>query len=207
MNAQALDFLTRNYAAGRICLVGLTDAMYELIRIGQAKITKDGKPSKWNHTFLMGDRRGSPGKQTIYILESDIHFSWKKFSFVNGPQESPLDKWCKDTIEHACVLGMELTPPDQQKAIGKGLEIAYDERYKYPVGELFGTLWAMLTNTLHKRNIFDEKYAIQCATFVRMCYQAIGKDPLVTSTDDLSNTSPERIWQSPGWTFRAEWSR
>ncbi|MEK9137993.1 MAG: hypothetical protein AAB393_12780 [Bacteroidota bacterium] len=91
--------------------------------------------------------------------------------------------------------------------IATGLDIAYDERYRYPVEELFGTLWAMLTGTLHKRNIFDEKYAIQCATFVRMCYQAIGKDSLTGAADHISNTSPERLYQSNVFRFRREWQR
>jgi hypothetical protein len=155
----------------------------------------------------MGERRGSPGREKLFILESDFHFSWREFQFINGPQESLLEKWCKDSIEHACVLGMDLKPEEQRKVFSTGIDIAYDERYRYPIKELFGTLWAMLTGTLHKRNIFDEKYAIQCATFVRMCYQAIGKDPLVGSTDNLSNTSPERLYQSSMFTLRQEWHR
>jgi hypothetical protein len=63
----------------------------------------------------------------------------------------------------------------------------------------------MRTGTLYKRNIFDMKQAIQCATYVRMCYQAIDKDPLVDSTDDISNTSPERLSQSILFTVRHEW--
>ncbi|MDP2885983.1 MAG: hypothetical protein Q8P51_13285 [Ignavibacteria bacterium] len=207
MNTLAFEFFRQHYAPGRVCLVGLSDPMYQLIRIGQSKITSDKKRSKWNHTFLMGERRGATGKEKIYILESDIHFSWKELQFINGPQESPLEKWCKDTIEHACVLGLDLTPDDQKKLNDRGLEIAYDPRYRYPVGELFGTLWAMLTGTLHKRNIFDEEYAIQCATFVRMCYQAVGKELLVGSSDSLSNTSPERLHQGNVFTFKQEWHK
>lgn len=207
MNTKALDFFRANYAPGRVCLVRLTDALYELIRIGQAKITPDHKRSKWNHAFIMGEQRGGPGKEKIFILESDLHFSFREFQFINGPQESKLEKWCKDTIEHACVLGMDLTPDEQKKVLATGLDIAYDERYRYPIKELIGTLWAMLTGTLQKRNIFDEKYAIQCATFVRMCYQAIARDPLVGSTDDLSNTSPERLYQSSMFTLTQEWQR
>jgi hypothetical protein len=102
---------------------------------------------------------------------------------------------------------MDLEPEEQRKVLSTGIDIAYDERYRYPIKELFGTLWAMLTGTLHKRNIFDEKYAIQCATFVRMSYQSVGKDPLLGSTDDLSNTSPERLYQSSSFTLRQEWHR
>jgi hypothetical protein len=100
---------------------------------------------------------------------------------------------------------MPLTAKEEQKVLAKASEITLDKRYRYPVEGLFGTLWAMRTKTLHKRNIFDMKYAIQCATYVRMCYQAINKDPLVDSMDDITNTSPERLSQSALFTLRYEW--
>ncbi|MBI3005295.1 MAG: hypothetical protein HYY49_07740 [Ignavibacteriales bacterium] len=202
MNQQLLDFFTKHYAPGRVALVGATDDMYMLIRAGQSSITADKKPSKYNHVFLLGEQRAG----TIYILESDIHFSFKEIQFINGPQESKLEKWCMDTVEYAAVLGMDLTPDQQKEVLSKGLEISYDDRYKYPVGELVGTLWAMITKTLHKKNIFDKEFAIQCATFVRTCYQSVDKD-MITSNTHPSNTSPEEIAQSGMFTFKQEWRR
>ncbi|MBI4427578.1 MAG: hypothetical protein HY562_00490, partial [Ignavibacteriales bacterium] len=108
--------------------------------------------------------------------------------------------------EYACVLSMDLTADQQTGILAKGLEISYDDRYKYPVGELVGTLWAMLTKTLHKKNIFDKEFAIQCATFVRTSYQSIGKD-MITSNTHPSNTSPEEIAQSGKFTFKQEWHK
>lgn len=207
MNREALHFIRKHYAPARICLVGLSDPLYELIRMGQAQITPDHARSKWNHAFLLGEQRGWFWWKQTYILESDLHFGFREIQFINGPQESLPEKWCKDSIEYACVLGMPLTAEEEQKVLAKASEIAHDKRYRYPVGGLFGTLWAMQTGTLHKRNIFDMKYAIQCATYVRMCYQAIDKDPLAGSTDDISNTSPERLSQSTLFTIRHEWHR
>jgi hypothetical protein len=205
MNTQVLDFIGTNYAPGRVCLIGSHDPMYELIRIGQSGLTPDKKPSKWNHTFLLGERRGTKGE--VFILESDIHFSLKELQFINGPQESKAEKWCLDSLDYACVLGMNLSQLEQQNLVDNGVDLVYDVRYRYAVAELFGTLWAILTKTISRKNIFDKKYAVQCATLVRMCYQAIGKDPLSGMMDDLSNTSPERIYQSSLWTFRKEWQR
>ncbi len=74
------------------------------------------------------------------------------------------------------------------------------------MGELFGTLWASLTRRLDKKNIFDDKYAVQCATFVRMCYRDIGRDPLGAAVD-LTNTSPEAFFRSDVFSFRQEWHR
>lgn len=207
MNRQAFHFIRRHYAPARICLVGLSGPLYELVRIGQSKITPDHARSKWNHAFLLGEQRGWLWKKRTSIFESDVHFGFPEFQFMNGPQESLLEKWCKDSIEHACVLGMSLTSKETQEVLAKASEIVHDRRYRYPVEGLFGTLWAMRTGTLHKRNIFDMKYAIQCATYVRMCYQAINKDPLAESTDDISNTSPERLSQSTLFTIRHEWHR
>jgi hypothetical protein len=207
MNTEAFDFIRKHYAPARICLVGLSDPLYQLVRMGQALITPDQTRSKWNHSFLLGEQRGWFWWKRTYILESDFHFSFRETQFINGPRESLLQKWCKDSIEYACVLGMPLTSHEEQRVLAKASEIARDKRYRYTVEGLFGTLWAMRTGRLHKRNIFDMKYAVQCSTFVRMCYQAINKDPLAGSTDDISNTSPERLWQSPLFTVRHEWHR
>lgn len=207
MNTEAFNFILEHYAPARICLIGLSDPLYALIRMGQSAITPDHTRSKWNHAFLLGEQRGWFWKKRTTILESDFHFSFRESQFINGPRESLLQKWCKDSIEYACVLGMALTTEEEQKVLAKASEIVRDKRYRYPVEGLFGTLWAMRTGTLHRRNILDMKFAIQCSTFVRLCYQAIDKDPLAGSTDDISNTSPERLSQSPFFTVRHEWYR
>ena len=207
MNTDACDFILKHYAPGRVCLVGLTGGAYDLVRMGQADITPDHARSKWNHAFLLGDQRGWFWWKRTYIFESDFQFSFRKAHFINGPRESLLQKWCKDSIEFACVLGMCLTIEEARKVLARAAEIARDNRYRYSVEGLFGTLWAMRRGTLHKQNIFNMKYAIQCSTYVRLCYQAIDKDPLAESTDDISNTSPERLWQSPLFTLRHEWHR
>ena len=205
MNRDAFRFIRKHYAPARICLVGLRDPLYALVRMGQATITPDHTHSKWNHAFLLGEERGWFWRKRTYILESDFHFSFREPQFIHGPRESLLQKWCKDSIQYACVLGMTLTTEEEQKILAKASEITRDKRYRYPVEGLFGTLWAMRTGTLHKRNIFDMKYAIQCATYVRMCYQAINKDPLADSTDNITNTSPERLSQSALFTIHHEW--
>jgi hypothetical protein len=207
MNTEAFDFIREHYSPGRVCLVGLSDPLYELVRMGQSVITPDHARSQWNHAFLLGDQRGWFWWKNTYILESDFHFSLRRSRFINGPRESLLQKWCKDSIEHVCVLGMPLTEEEEQKILAKASEIIRDKRYRYPVEGLLGTLLAMWANKLHKRNIFNLQYAIQCSTFVRMCYQAIDRDPLVGSTDDISNTSPERLSQSTAFTVRHEWHR
>jgi hypothetical protein len=207
MNREAFDFIREHYAPARVCLIGLSEPVYELVRMGQSTITRDGTRSKWNHSFLLGEQRGWFRRKQTYIFESDFHFSLRQAQFVNGPRESLLQKWCKDSIEYACVLGMSLTTSEERKVLAKAAEIARDERYRYPIEGLFGTLWAMRTGTLHKRNIFDMKFAIQCSTYVRLCYQAIDRDPLAGSTDDISNTSPERLSQSTLFTVRHEWHR
>ena len=129
-------------------------------------------PSCWENS-----EGGSGGSKPTYLKVTFTSASEGLNSLMDSG-ESLLQKWCKDSIEYACVLGMPLTAEEEQKILAKASEIAHDKQYRYPVEGLFGTLWAMVTRTLHKRNIFDMKYAIQCATYVRMCYQAIEKDPL-----------------------------
>lgn len=206
MNTAVLNFFRNNYVPGRICLVETNDIMGKLIRDAQGELTTDKKPSKWSHVFVMGSQRDDGMNDgSIYIFESDLHVSPVEFQVINGPQESRLVKWCRDSVEHACVLGIAMTDEEQKAVLRKGLGLADDDRMEYPVLELFGTLWAMLTNHLREKNIFNDRYAIQCATFARECYRAANKDPLPRSDASLSNTSPEKIYQSTLFTFRTEW--
>jgi hypothetical protein len=176
-----------------------------LIRDALAGITRDKGPSKWSHAIMLGEKRDDGlNDGGIYIYESDLCVNSDKWQVMNGSQESRLTKWCKDSIEHACVLGIDLDEDKKKSLLRKGLELSYGENLKYPVGELFGTLFAIITGKLNKKNIFDDKYAAQCSTFVRMCYQGIGCE-IITDGTDLTNTSPESIYQSNVFTFRKEW--
>jgi len=201
-----VEFFRKHYAPGRICLVGANDVIGNLIRNGQAALTPDLSPSLWSHCFIMGAQRNDGRDDgNIYMFESDLHVSTSSWQVLNGVQENRIIKWCKDSIEHACVLGMDLTDEEIKQLSMKSLYWAYDEQHlRYPIGELFGTLWAILCRRLNKKNIFDDKYAVQCATFVRMCYQSIDRD-ILTGPVDITHTSPEAIYQSNVFTFRQEW--
>jgi hypothetical protein len=209
VNQALLSFFNQHYAPGRVGLLGQDDLKGTLIRAAEASLTTDGRPSRWSHTFLFGERRRDGRTDgSIYIFESDLSVSVRDWEVQNGAMESRVVKWCLDDVSHGCVLGMDLTPAETAPLLTQALAYAYDEDHhlRYPVGELFGTLWAILTRRLSQKNIFTEQYAVQCAGFVRLCYQAIGKDP-VTGPVDLTNTSPESFYRSRAFTFRQEWHR
>ena len=208
MNPRLLEFFNDHYVPGGICLVGANDTIGWLIRNGQTGITLDKKPSLWSHAFIYGDRR--PDGRTdgnIYIFESDLNINVSNWQVINGVQENRIVKWCEDSVEHACVLGMNLSTNERGSLLNRALELAYDEEHlQYPVGELFGTIGAILFKKLTRKNIFDDKYAVQCSTFVRMCYQHINHEILIGPTD-LTHTSPEKIFQSQVFTCRKEWHK
>ena len=208
MNQQVLNFFGQHYAPGRVCLVGSANPIYKLIREGQSKLTKDGNPSRYNHAFLMGSRRNDGRSDgSLYIFESDLHISVSEWQVKNGVMESRITKWCLDDLEYAAVLGLNLSQQESDALVQKALWYTYDENHiRYPVGELFGTLYAIVMGRLNKRNVFDIVDAVQCATFVRMCFQGIGHDIIMSSTD-TTNTTPEEISQSPVFTFRQEWKK
>jgi len=208
MSEQVLAFFNAHYAPGRVCLIGANDTIGWLIRNGQAKLTPDKKASLWSHAFLMGERRQDGRTDgSIYIFESDLYVNTSAWQVLNGVQENRIVKWCQDSTEHACVLGLDISPAEEMSLLMKALELAYDEHHlRYPVGELFGTLWAILTNRLSKKNIFDDKFAVQCATFVRMCYEYINRE-IISGPIDLTHSSPEKIYQSQLFTFRREWHK
>ncbi len=208
MNHELLSFFNRHYAPGRICLVGADDAIGTIVRTGQMNLTIDQKPSKWSHAFLMGLRRDDGRLDgSIYIFESDLCVDIRNWHLFNSAMESRLIKWCGNNIEHACVLAPNNSTNGCDAIIRTALEYAYDEyNLRHPIGELFGTLWAILTKSLSKMNIFDQVYAVQCATFIRMCYQSINQD-FITNGIHPTNTSLEEICQSAAFGVREQWNR
>jgi hypothetical protein len=208
MSNQVLDFFNTHYAKGRIGMIGGSDIRGWIVRNGQRGLTPDMEASRWSHVFIFGDKReDGRADGSVYIFESDLHVDIDAWQVINGVQESRLMKWCKDYVENACVLGINLTPEEQKAVTTKALELAYgEERFKYPLGELFGTLIAIIFRRMDKKNIFDERFSVHCSTYVRMCYQHIGKE-ILTGPVELANTSPEAIWQSQAFTFREEWHR
>lgn len=211
VNQELVQFFVQHYAPGRVALVGATDLIGRLIREGQAGLTEDRRPSRWSHTFLLGmTREDGRGDGNVYIFESDLRVSTSEWQIENGSMESRVVKWCRDDIEHACVLGLDLSAAQRDAVVRTALHYAYEyeaEHLRYPIGELFGTFWAILTRRMNKRNIFDERFAVQCATFVRMCYRdGVGVDPIPADVA-LSNTSPEAFYQSHLFSFREEWHR
>jgi hypothetical protein len=208
MNTSVHDFFRAHYAPGRVCLIGSTNPVHQLIREAQQSITTDGQASKYNHTFLMSEQRNDGRDDgSIYIFESDLHASMHDLELKNGIMESRITKWCLDDLEYAAVLGLDLTPSEIDALVSKALWYAYDEEHlRYPIGGLFGTLGAIITHRLELQNVFNHTYAVQCASFIRLCFQSIGRDLITTGTHP-SNTSPEEISQSSVFTFRKEWSK
>jgi hypothetical protein len=208
MNQELLAFFNRYYAPGRICLVGADDAVGIIVRTGQITLTVDKNPSKWSHAFLMGLRRDDGRSDgSIYIFESDLRVNTKNWQVHNGVMESRLVKWCGNNIEHACVLALSNSINKSNAIIRTALEYAYDEhRLHYPISEMFGTLRAILTKSADKMNIYNQAYAVQCATFIRMCYQNINED-FITNGIHSDNISPEVIYQSTVFGVREQWNR
>ncbi len=209
MNEDLLSFFTVHYGRGRLVLVGASDLIGEAIRVSQRRLTPDGKPSLWSHAFIIGemrpDQRG-PGRTTsrsLYLFESDIQIDPLRAQLRNGVQENWIGKWCRNDIDHAAILDLDLSESEQDAVLGMALQLC-DEQMQYPILELVGTWLAIITRRVWATNPFDDPRAMYCSAFVRYCYQQAARDFL---GDDvaLSNTAPEHIAQSGP--FQAEWHK
>ena len=194
-----LAFLADNYRRGGVVLIGAKDPVGLAIRECQRPLTphKD-RPSLWSHVFLFGELRptrrglGQSVVRAPYIFESDLHFSFWTQQLRNGAQENWVGKWCGDEVEHAAVLDFGLTADEADRVLGMALQLC-DEEVQYPLGELVGTWFAMVTGRVWAPNPLDDPHAMYCSAFVRYCFASAGKDflpPAVAS----SNTAPEHIF-------------
>jgi hypothetical protein len=197
INQDLLKFFMESYQPGIIGLVGTNDTIGVAIREAQRWITPDGAPSLWSHCFIFGeirfDRRG-PGRsrsQSPYIFESDLKVDLFKSQIRNGAQENWVGKWCAQKVETAAVIDFSLSGDQQQGILATALQLV-DEQVRYPIYELLGTWWAIITRKQWKENPVDDPHAMYCSAFVRHCYKEAGKDFMGPDVS-VSNTTPEHI--------------
>lgn len=197
INERLLSFFTEHCKPGTVGLVGSTDAIGQAIREAQRAVTGNKKPSLWSHCFLLGelrhDRRG-PGNtrsESPYIFESDLKIKLFKAQLRNGAQENWIGKWCGTTVENAALLDFGLSGDEKDDVLSTALQLV-DEQVLYPIQELLGTWWAIITRRQWLENPFNDPHAMYCSSFVRHCYRESGRDFLGTEIS-VANTTPEDI--------------
>ena len=197
---ELLQFFMTNYKPGAIGLVGTNDTIGIAIRAAQSIITKGYRSSLWSHCFIFNghrpDRRGPDHSLTksLYLFESDLRVNAFKPQMRNGAQENWIGKWCKDSVENAAVIDLHLTHNQKDMVLATALQLI-DDQVLYPIQELLGTWWAIITRQEWKENPVDDPHAMYCSDFVRYCYSEAGKD-FLDSSFSISNTAPEHIAQA-----------
>ncbi len=197
---QLLQFFTTHYKPGIIGIIGTKNTIGMAIREAQSAVTPDGKPSLWSHCFIFGDlrldRRGIDGAKTKspYLFESDLHVDLFKSQLRNGAQENWIGKYCRESVENAAVIDFGLSEDQKDDILATALQLV-DEQVLYPIQELLGTWWAIITRKQWLPNPADDPHAMYCSAFVRYCYKEAGKD-FIGPEISVSNTTPEDIAQA-----------
>lgn len=195
-----LRFFTEHYKPGIIGLVGTKHPIGKAIREAQKAVTADGKASLWSHCFIFGDlrldRRGKGGEKSRspYIFESDLKVNLFQPQLRNGAQENWIGKHCRERVEHAGVIDFGLSEEKVEEVLATALQLV-DEQVLYPIQELLGTWWAIITKKEWLPNPVDDPHAMYCSAFVRYCYKKAGAD-FLSKKVSLSNTTPEHIAQA-----------
>jgi hypothetical protein len=200
LNSRLLWFFTEHYKPGIIGIVGTKGTIGMAIREAQKKITTDGEASLWSHCFIFGDlrfdRRGKGGtrSKSPYIFESDLNVNVFKPQLRNGAQENWIGKHCREKVENAAVIDLGLSESQRDDILSTALQLV-DEQVLYPIQELLGTWWAIITKKEWRPNPVDDPHAMYCSAFVRYCYEEAGADFLGPEVS-VSNTTPEHIAQA-----------
>jgi hypothetical protein len=197
VNPNLLQFFQRHYRPGAIGLVGTNDTIGMAIRAAQREVTMDHSASLWSHCFIFGDlrldRRGPEESlsRSPYLFESDLKVNAFKPQLRNGAQENWIGKWCTESVENAAVVDLGLSSDERDMILATALQLV-DKQVLYPLQELLGTWWAIITKRQWKENPFDDPHAMYCSSFVRYCYREAGKD-FLGGLASVSNTTPEDI--------------
>jgi hypothetical protein len=197
LNDNLLMFFVNNYKPGLIGLVGTKDLIGISIREAQRTVTGDGQASLWSHCFVLGDlrldRRGPANaiSKSPYIFESDLKMKLFKPQLRNGAQENWIGKWCNMHVENAALIDFGISENESNSILATALQLV-DEQVLYPIQELLGTWWSIITMRQWKENPLNDPHAMYCSSFVRHCYKEAGRD-FSDNTISVSNTTPEDI--------------
>jgi hypothetical protein len=200
VNDQLLHFFTDHYKPGSIGIVGTGGTIGMAVREAQKPVTQNDQASPWSHCFIFGelrlDRRGEGGKtsKSPYIFESDLKVNLFRPQLRNGAQENWIGKYCREKVEHAGVVDLGLSETQRERILATALQLV-DEQVLYPIHELLGTWWAIITNREWYPNPVEDPHAMYCSAFVRYCYREAGAD-FIDSQVSVSNTTPEHIAQA-----------
>ncbi|OGP64270.1 MAG: hypothetical protein A2169_06400 [Deltaproteobacteria bacterium RBG_13_47_9] len=200
LNPQLLNFFTSYNKPGIIGIIGTKGTIGMAIREAQKAVTTDGQTSLWSHCFLFGelryDRRGAGGarSKSPYLFESDLKINVFKSQLRNGAQENWIGKYCREKVENAAVIDFGLSKDRCDDILATALQLV-DEQVLYPIHELLGTWWAIITKKQWLPNPLNDPHAMYCSAFVRHCYREAGVDFLGDKIS-VSNTTPEDIAQA-----------
>ena len=160
----------------------------------------DGEASLWSHGFIFGDlrldRRGARGttSRSPYIFESDLKVNVFKPQLQNSAQENWIGKHCRERVVNAGVIDFGLSEDQTEGILATALQLV-DEQVLYPIQELLGTWWAIITKKEWLPNPVDDPHAMYCSAFVRHCYKEARAD-FIGRKVSISNTTPEHIAQA-----------
>ncbi len=200
LNCRLLQFFGSRYKPGAIGIVGTKDMIGMAIREAQSIVTADKEPSLWSHCFILGDlrldRRGSgrTKSKSPYIFESDLKVNLFKLQLRNGAQENWVGKWCRKEVENAAVIDFGFSDDQKDNILATALQLV-DEQVLYPIHELVGTWWAIITKKQWLPNPVDDPHAMYCSAYTRYCYKEAGMD-FIGHKVSVSNTTPEDIAQA-----------
>jgi len=200
INTELLRFFTEHYKPGIIGIVGTKGTIGMAIREAQKAVTTDGETSLWSHCFIFGDlrldRRGQGGtkSRSPYIFESDLKVDVFKPQLRNGAQENWIGKYCREKVENAAIIDFGLSEAERDNVLATALQLV-DEQVLYPIHELLGTWWAIITKKEWLENPVDDPHAMYCSAFVSYCYKEAGVD-FIGPEVSTSNTTPEHVAQA-----------
>jgi hypothetical protein len=187
-----------NGGVGVIGLLGQKDLPGVTLRMAQAMLRWDLRPSLWSHAFLIAAPARSRLRDTP-VWEVTLHARDGEFPApeLNGVGESRLGHYDGPALDaNVALLAVKMSDQEARQVIDRARQPNVD-RIRYNFWEMLGVWQAYLWARGQRPNPLEGGVPIPASSYVEMAYEAIGLD--LTPAASERNSAPEHLWNGAIW--------
>lgn len=185
-------------------LVGSRDLPGHSLRMAQATLRWDLRPSYWSHAFVVADTvTGRTSLQSLRILEVPLHPRNGQFPKPehNGVHQGLLGHYESKIIDANVALVAVGMSEEEARALRQRAHSWNLDRVRYNFWNMLGIWQAYIWLHGSRHNPLQEGVPIAASSYIEFIFEGLGLG--VTPGASSRNSAPEHLWNAACWWHKA----